>query len=132
MAFRGIEKENNNKFMESTGLNDAPIVESRISDGNGLLSSNGASRSNLFSGDAEDVMFTFSQMKNIERFYSGAWRYVFSNSANFGRIVCLFFWDAILDSNSQIMHTIKNVRPRITRGITYPFVRAGANVFYVK
>jgi len=129
VAFRWVEKENNNKLMVSTGLNDAPIVEGRISNGNGILSVNGASRSNLFSGDAEDVMFTFSQLKNIKRFYSGAWRYVFSNPANFSRIICLFFWDALLDYKSQIMHALKNVKPRIYRGITYPFVRAGANVF---
>ncbi len=78
MAFRWVEKENNNKIMVSTGLSDAPIVEKRISDGNGLLSVNGASRSNLFSGDAKDVIFTFSQMKNLGKFYSSAWRYVFS------------------------------------------------------
>lgn len=129
VAFRWVEKENNNRFMESTGLNDAPVVEERISNGNGLLAINGASRSNLFSGDAEDVIFTFSQMKNLGRFYNKAWHYVFSNSANFSRIVCLFLWDALLDYKSQIMHSIKNVRPRIYRGITYPFVRAGANVF---
>lgn len=129
VAFRWIEKENKNKFMESTGLNDAPIVESRISDGNGLLSINGASRSNLFSGDAKDVMFTFSRLKNVGRFYSGAWRYVFSNSANFSRIVCLFLWDVLLDYKSQITHILMNIKPRIRRGIIYPFVRAGANVF---
>lgn len=129
VAFRWVEKENNNKIMVSTGLSDAPIVESRISNGNGLLSINGASRSNLFSGDAEDVMFTFSQLKKIGRFYSGAWRYVFSNPSNFSRIICLFFWDASLDYLSQLIHRIKNVKPRIYRGITYPFVRAGANVF---
>lgn len=129
VAFRWVEKENSNKIMVSTGLSDAPIVESRISDGNGLLSINGASRSNLFSGDAEDVMFTFSQLKNIGRFYSGAWRYVFSNPANFSRIVCLLFYDAILDYLSQIIHRFKNIKPRIYRGIIYPFVRAGANVF---
>ena len=44
VAFRWIEKENNNKFMESIGLSDAPIVEKRISDGDGLLSINGASK----------------------------------------------------------------------------------------
>ncbi len=129
VAFRWVEKENNNKLMVSTGLSDAPIVEKRVSNGNGLLSINGASRSNLFSGDAEDVMFTFSQLKNIGRFYSGAWRYVFSNPSNFSRIICLFFWDAILDYISQLTHRLKNIKPRIRRGITYPFVRAGANVF---
>jgi len=129
VAFRWVEKENNNKFMVSTGLNDAPIVEKRISDGNGLLSINGASRSNLFSGDAEDVIFTFSRLKNRGRFYSRAWHYVFSSSSNFSRIVSLFLWDALLDYKSQIMHNVRNINPRIYRGITYPFIRGGANVF---
>ena len=129
VAFRWVEKENNNRVMVSTGLNDAPIVEKRISDGNGLLSVNGASRSNLFSGDAEDVIFTFSRLKNLGRFYNKAWRYVFSNSSNFSRIVSLFLWDAVLDYKSQIMHRIRDINPRIYRGITFPFVRAGANVF---
>ncbi len=129
VAFRWVEKENKNKFMVSTGLSDAPIVEKRISDGKGLLAIKGASRSNLFSGDAEDVIFTFSQMKNLGRFYNRAWDYVFSNPSNFSRIVCLFFWDALLDYKSQIMHRINDIKPRIYRGMTYPFVRAGANVF---
>ena len=129
VAFRWVEKENNNRFMVSTGLTDAPIVEKRISDGNGLLSINGASRSNLFSGDAEDVIFTFSQLKNLGRFYNKAWHYVFSSSSNFGRIVSLFLWDALLDYKSQIMHRIRNIRPRIYRGFIFPFVRGGANVF---
>ena len=129
VAFRWVEKENNNRFMVSTGLTDAPIVEKRISDGNGLLSINGASRSNLFSGDAEDVIFTFSQLKNLGRFYNKAWHYVFSSSSNFGRIVSLFLWDALLDYKSQIMHRIWNIRPRIYRGLVFPFVRGGANVF---
>ena len=129
VAFRWVEKENNNKFMVSTGLSDAPIVEKRISNGNGLLSMNGASRSNLFSGDATDVIFTFSKMKDLGKFYNRAWRYVFSNSSNFSRIVSLFLYDCILDYKSQLMHSIKNVNPRIKRGIIYPFVRAGANVF---
>ena len=129
VAFRWVEKENNNKIMVSTGLSDAPIVEKRISDGNGLLSSNGVSRSNLFSGDAEDVIFTFSRLKNLGRFYNKAWRYVFSNSSNFSRIISLFLLDAVLDYISQIKHHVKDINPRIKRGITFPFVRAGANVF---
>lgn len=129
VAFRWVEKENDNRFMKSTGLNDAPIVEERISNGQGLLSVNGASRSNLFSGDAKDVIFTFSQLKDTKKFYNKAWEYVFSNSSNFSRIVSLVFWDAFLDYSSQITHSLRNIRPRIFRGWFYPFVRAGANVF---
>ncbi|MGZ7069875.1 MAG: alkaline phosphatase family protein, partial [Methanobacterium sp.] len=105
------------------------IIEGRVSDGDGLLAINGASRANLFSGDAEDVIFTFSKLKKLGGFYSTAWRYVFYNPLSFNRIVCLLFWDALLDYKSQIMHKIKNIKPRIYRGFTYPFVRAGANVF---
>jgi putative membrane protein len=129
VAFRWVEKENDNRVMVSTGLNDAPILEKRISDGKGLLSVNGASRSNLFSGDAEDVIFTFSRLKNLGRFYNKAWRYVFSNSSNFSRIVSLFLYDAVLDYKSQITHRLRDINPRIYRGFTFPFVRAGANVF---
>lgn len=129
VAFRWVEKENNNKFMVSTGLSDAPIVEDRISNGKGLLAENGASRSNLFSGDAEDVIFTFSRLRDLKRFYSRAWRFVFSNSSNFSRIVSLFFWDALLDYKSQLVHHFKKIKPGIHRGLTFPFIRAGANVF---
>jgi len=128
-AFRWVEKDKNNKIMVSTGLSDAPIVEKRISDGNGLLACHGASRTNLFSGDAADVIFTYSQLKNLGRFYTRAWYYVYSYPSNFARIVALFCWDVLLDFASQLVHWIKNIQPRIRRGFVYPFVRAGANVF---
>ena len=127
-AFRWVEKQNNNKIMVSTGLSDAPVIEKRISDGNGLLASNGASRSNLFSGDAEDVIFTYSKLKNLKKFYNSTWYYFYSNPSNFARIVILFFFDALMEIGSQIVHWIKNINPRIRRGFTYAFVRAGANV----
>lgn len=128
-AFRWVEKEKNNKIMVSTGFSDAPIIEKRISDGNGLLKNKGASRSNLFSGDAADVIFTYSQLKNLRRFYSRAWYYVYSYPSNFTRIVALFCWDVLLDFASQFVHFVMNIKPRIKRGFIYPFVRAGANVF---
>jgi hypothetical protein len=124
-----VEKDKNNKIMVSTGLSDAPLIEERISDGNGLLACHGASRTNLFSGDASDVIFTYSQLKNLGRFYTRAWYYVYSYPSNFARIVALFLWDVLLDFSSQLVHWIKNIQPRIKRGLIYPFVRAGANVF---
>jgi hypothetical protein len=128
-AFRWVEKYNDNKIMVSTGLGDAPVLEKRISDGNGLLAANGASRSNLFSGDAEDVIFTYSRLKDFKRFYSRTWYYVYSNPSNFARIVSLFLWDVVMDFGSQLRHWIKRINPGIRRGLIYPFVRAGANVF---
>ncbi len=128
-AFRWVEKSNNNKIMVSTGLNDASVLEERISNGKGLLYSRGASRSNLFSGDAEDVIFTYSRLKDLKKFYNKTWFYFYSSPANFGRIIALFIWEVLLDFKSQIIHSIKNIKPRMKRGFVYPFVRAGASVF---
>lgn len=128
-AFRWVEKDNENKVMVSTGLSDAPLIEKRISDGKGLLALHGASRANLFSGDANDIIFTYSHLKNLKRFYSSAWYYLYSSPSSFGRIIILFFADALMDLVSQFRHWIKNINPRIHRGWLYPFIRAGANVF---
>lgn len=128
-AFRWIEKENNNKMMECTGFSDVPKIEKRISDGNGLLVDYGASRSNLFSGDTDNVIFTYSKILNLQRLYNNAWFSVFSNPNNFARIIFLFLWEIILEIWSQISHVLYNIRPRINRGLTYIPTRAGANVF---
>ena len=128
-AFRWIEKENDNQMMQCSGVSKVKELESRISDGNGLLVDNGASRSNLFSGDTDNVFFTFSKILNIRKLYNQAWFSVVSNPSNFARIVSLFLAEMILEIISQIKHRIKNIQPRITRGITYIPVRAATNVF---
>ena len=128
-AFRWIEKENDNQMMQCSGVTKVQTSEERISDGDGLLVDNGASRSNLFSGDTDNVIFTFSKILNIRKLYNQAWFSVFSNPSNFARIVSLFLAEMILEIISQIKHVIKNIRPRIKRGITYIPVRAATNVF---
>ncbi|MBE6510778.1 MAG: phage holin family protein [Methanobrevibacter millerae] len=128
-AFRWIEKENDNQMMQCSGVTKVQTLEERISDGDGLLVDNGASRSNLFSGDTDNVIFTFSKILNIRKLYNQAWFSVFSNPSNFARIVSLFLAEMILEIISQIKHRIKNIRPRIKRGITYIPVRAATNVF---
>lgn len=127
-AFRWVEKEHNNQIVTSTGFSDAPMIEKRISDGNGLLVDDGASRSNLFSGDTDDVVLTFSKIKNLKKFYNTTWYYLFANPNRFPSIIILFFWEMILEIISQITHWLRNVQPRIRRGLTFIPTRAGANV----
>ena len=129
VAFRWIEKSNGNQMMQCSGITKVPELEQRISDGNGLLVDNGASRSNLFSGDTDNVIFTFSKILDFKKLYNNAWYSVFSNPSNFARIIALFFADIIREIWSQIAHSIKNIRPRINRGITYIPTRAATNVF---
>lgn len=129
VAFRWIEKGNGNQMMQCSGISKVPELEQRISDGNGLLVDNGASRSNLFSGDTDNVIFTFSKIMEFKKLYNKAWYSVFSNPSNFARIIALFLADIIREIWSQIMHSVKNIRPRIKRGIAYIPTRAATNVF---
>ena len=129
VAFRWIEKSNGNQMMQCSGITKVPELEHRISDGNGLLVDNGASRSNLFSGDTDNVIFTFSKIMDFKKLYNKAWYSVFSNPSNFARIIALFLADIIREIWSQITHSIRNVRPRIKRGIAYIPTRAATNVF---
>ena len=129
VAFRWIEKNNGNQMMQCSGITKVPELEQRISDGNGLLVDNGASRSNLFSGDTDNVIFTFSKIMDFGKLYNKAWYSVFSNPSNFARIVALFLADMVREIWSQITHSVKNVRPRIKRGIVYIPTRAATNVF---
>lgn len=85
-VFRWIEKENDNQMMQCSGVTKVKILEERISDGNGLLVENGASRSNLFSGDTDNVIFTFSKITDLRKLYNGAWFSIFSNPSDFARI----------------------------------------------
>ena len=128
-AFRWVEKENDNQIMECSGITKVKILEERISNGKGLLAENGASRSNLFSGDTDNVIFTFSKITDLKKLYNGAWFSIFSNPSNFARIVILGIEDMIHEIISQLKHKIFNIRPRISRGIAYIPTRAGTNVF---
>ena len=129
VAFRWIEKGNGNQMMQCSGITKVPELEERISNGDGLLVDNGASRSNLFSGDTDNVIFTFSKIMDFKKLYNKAWYSVFSNPSNFARIISLFLADMAREVWSQITHSLKNVTPRIKRGIVYIPTRAATNVF---
>ena len=129
IAYRWVEKENNNKIIVSSNFSHAPLIENKISDGNGLLSDNGASRANMFSGDSDDFIFTSSKIIELDKLFNKTWYSVFTTSNSFQRIFVLFLWDILKELKSQIIHKIKNIRPRMKRGIIYATLRAGGNVF---
>ena len=127
VAYRWVEKENDNKIVVSGKLTDSPLIEKRISNGKGLLV-NGISVANMFSGDSKDSPLTSSKIRGISKIYSKSLNTVFLDSYNFQRLFVLFLWDIILELKSQIVHWIKNIRPRLRRTIVYAAIRAGANV----
>ena len=127
VAYRWVEKENNNQIVVSGKLSDAPKIEKRISNGEGLLV-DGISVANMFSGDSKIPTFTSSHFNSLKNTYSKSLNAVFLDAYNFQRLIVLFLWDIILEFKSQIVHKIKNIQPRIRRTIVYAAVRAGANV----
>lgn len=55
------------KMIMSGNPKDAKEIEARLSSGKGLLANGGASRGNMFSGDASESLFTMSSMLNNKR-----------------------------------------------------------------
>ena len=127
VAYRWVEKENNNKIVVSGKLSDAPEIEEKISNGEGLLK-NGISIANMFSGDSKIPTLTSSKLNGLSNIYNKTLNAVFLDSYNFQRLLILFIWDIILEVSSQITHLLRNIHPRLRRTIVYAAVRAGANV----
>lgn len=127
IAYRWVEKENDNRIIVSGKLSDAPEIEKRISNGKGLLV-NGISIANMFSGDSKISTLTSSQLEGLKRIYNRTLNTIFIDSFNFQRIFVLFLWDILLELKSQVVHDIKNITPKLRRTIVYAAVRAGANV----
>ena len=128
-AFRWIEKEKDNRVISSNGRDNSELIERRISNGKGLLSNNGASRSNLFSGDATDHILTFSKFAISKAIKSRSWYYLYSKPYAITRILILFIFDMIMEFASRMRHLFKNIQPRLKwRGLAYYVARAGTNV----
>ena len=127
VAYRWVEKENDNKIVVSGKLSDTPKIEEKISNGEGLLK-NGISIANMFSGDSKIPTLTSSKLNGLSNIYNKTLNAVFLDSYNFQRLFILFLWDIILELTSQITHLLRNIHPRLRRTIVYAAVRAGANV----
>ncbi len=129
-AFRWYDKETK-EIVASSNTKVLPILEKERSDGNGLLSDNGASRGNLLSGDAPYVMATASTITDRTKFHASEFQAYFANPYNTGRTLLLFLWDVILEK-WQFRQTRKNnVQPILDkhhRGGIYPLIRATMTV----
>ena len=130
-AFRWVEKENNNRLMTSSGPLDAPEIERRISDGQGLLSINGYSRVNMFSGDATNPMMTYSRLLEKGGIYTPFYYNFFSNPYSVTRTFLLFFNEIIREVRARRRQERENVQPRLgadKRGGIYPIKRSVVSV----
>ncbi|MBP7043874.1 MAG: phage holin family protein [Chloroflexi bacterium] len=125
-AFRWYDKESE-QVVASSNTKILPELEKGFSDGNGLLADDGASRGNLFSGDAPYVMNTASVLLDRTRFHTSEFQAYFANPYNISRTFLLFFWDVFEEWRQFRSARKNNVQPILDkshRGGAYPFIRA--------
>ncbi len=121
-AFRWVEKESG-KVMSCSSPDDCAEIERRLANGSGLLIDQGASRGNLFSGEAEAMILTVSQM-NAEKRANPGYRAFLANGFNVTRVLVLFFWEVVLEVIAAVRQRRREVWPRGHRGGIYPLLRA--------
>jgi uncharacterized membrane protein YvlD (DUF360 family) len=120
-AFRWVEKENG-LMKVCSSPEDCAEIESRHSTGVGLLADGGASRGNLLSGEAEEVILTVSRI-DAERGRNPGYRAFLANGFNVTRAMTLFLWEVALELTAAARAARRGVRPRGHRGGAYPLIR---------
>jgi len=122
-AFRWVDKRTG-RVIACSGPDDCAEMEQRLATGVGLLVGGGASRGNLFSGEAEETILTVSRL-SAEKKANPGYRSFFSNGFNVTRVLVLFVFELCLEWVAAIRGIRRDVQPRGHRGGKYPFIRAG-------
>ncbi len=129
-AFRWWDRARK-QIVSSSSPQEVARLEQEHSDGNGLLAEGGASRGNLFSGDAPNVMLTASVATDLSRFHAADFYAYFVNPYSFGRTLLLTLWDILLEIWQFRQARRQGVTPildRKKRGGKYPLLRAFTTV----
>jgi len=129
-AFRWWDRSRK-QIVSSSSPQEVARLEREHSDGNGLLAEGGASRGNLFSGDAPNVMLTASVATDLSRFHAADFYAYFVNPYSFSRTLLLTVWEMILEIWQFRQARRKGVYPildRKKRGGKYPLLRAFTTV----
>lgn len=131
-AFRWYEKDTGRLMVSNRPASAVELQRraiARTGDG-GLLSVDGASRGNLFSGGADQLALVLSMAARRgrrNRSRAGYFAY-FSDPANAVRTAGSFVAEAVREVAQSIRARLRKETPRVSRGGTYPFVRAFATV----
>jgi uncharacterized membrane protein YvlD (DUF360 family) len=130
-AFRWFEKETG-RLMVSNNPVDATEIETRVSSGEGLLAGDGYSFGNMISGDARNSLLTLSTMmdpaRHVREGYGGFFFYLV-NPYHFTRALVLSLWEVAVELWQGAKQRLANVKPRVPRGGSFPFLRAASTVF---
>ena len=126
-AFRWYEKDRGASVISNRAF-DAAELERRLSTGAGLLAQGGASRANLFSGDAPQAIFTFSTLADSTRHSPQDFYPLLMGPYNVLRMLLMFIWDIAGETRAAGQQQRKDLQPRMHRGGTYPLLRAFTTV----
>ncbi|MEV2254271.1 phage holin family protein [Streptomyces sp. NPDC050147] len=131
-AFRWYEKDTGEVMVSNRPASAAELQRravERTGDG-GLLTLDGASRGNLFSGGAEQLALVLSMAARRgkeNRSRAGYFAY-FSDPANAVRTALSFVAEVGREIGESTRARIRKRRPRVSRGGLYPLIRAFATV----
>jgi uncharacterized membrane protein YvlD (DUF360 family) len=125
-AFRWYEKESERTMVSNHGK-DAVELERRHSDGGGLLAVGGASRGNMFSGDAPHCSATMSVLRDRQRSSAREYFAYFADPYGFTRTIALYLWDVILERRAARRQRRRG-EEHIDRGGLYPWMRGAITV----
>ncbi|MFJ2441450.1 MULTISPECIES: phage holin family protein [unclassified Streptomyces] len=131
-AFRWYEKDTGRIVVSSRPASAAELQRraiERTGDG-GLLTVDGASRGNLFSGGADQLALVLSiaaRRGRANRSRAGYFAY-FSDPANAVRTAVSFVSDVGREIAQSVRARLRGDRPRVSRGGLYPLIRAFATV----
>jgi len=125
-AFRWWDKELG-RAVASSAPKDVLAVEARLSNGQGLLYADGASRSNMYSGDAPHSSLTIATLRQQER-HTGrrgaGYLAYFTNPFAVVRTIVLIVGDVAKELWNAAEQRRMDVWPRGHRGFVYSLLRA--------
>ncbi|MFC0625166.1 alkaline phosphatase family protein [Kribbella deserti] len=125
-AFRWYEKDSG-RIIVTNRPRDAADIETRISNGRGLLADGGASISNVFSGDAPTSLLTFSRAA-LPTGRTRGYVTFFSSPQGFARGLVLTIAEMVKELHQARRQKRLKIWPRVHRGGAYVLLRAVSNV----
>jgi uncharacterized membrane protein YvlD (DUF360 family) len=128
-AFRWYERDRQYLMVSSKPADAAEMVR-RLSNGEGLLSNNGASICNLLTGDAERVYLTTAAIRQQEQGIgqTRAFTSFFFSPSGYLRSFTMFVGEFVKEMIQAARTRRSGMSPQMHRGLKYASMRAASNV----
>ena len=128
-AFRWYERDRGH-LMVSSSPDDAAEIVRRVSNGEGLLSNNGASICNLVTGDATRCYLTTAAIKDERQGIGDSTAFLgfFFSPTGYLRSFTLFLGELFKELFQARRTRRSGVQPQMHRGLKYAGMRAASNV----